>query len=55
MLQQFFSLPVITDNIPVALSQPAATLPLSIFFQLGSPVEEVQKQGLRLGSASVQP
>ena len=31
-----------TDNIPNALNQPAATLPLSIFFQLGSPVEEVQ-------------
>ena len=31
-----------TDNIPVSLNQPAATLPLSIFFQLGSPVEEVQ-------------
>lgn len=33
-----------TDNIPVALNQPAATLPLSIFFQLGSPVEEVQNR-----------
>jgi phosphate transport system permease protein len=33
-----------TDNIPHALSQPAATLPLSIFFQLGSPVEEVQNR-----------
>jgi phosphate transport system permease protein len=31
-----------TDNIPNSLSQPAATLPLSIFFQLGSPVPEVQ-------------
>jgi phosphate transport system permease protein len=31
-----------TDNIPASLNQPAATLPLSIFFQLGSPVEEVQ-------------
>jgi phosphate transport system permease protein len=31
-----------TDNLPGALSQPAATLPLSIFFQLGSPVPEVQ-------------
>jgi phosphate transport system permease protein len=31
-----------TDNIPTALNQPAATLPLSIFFQLGSPSEEVQ-------------
>jgi phosphate transport system permease protein len=33
-----------TDNIPHALNQPAATLPLSIFFQLGSPVEEVQNR-----------
>ena len=33
-----------TDNIPTSLSQPAATLPLSIFFQLGSPVEEVQNR-----------
>ena len=34
-----------TDNIPTSLNQPAATLPLSIFFQLGSPVEEVQNRG----------
>lgn len=34
-----------TDNIPTALNQPAASLPLSIFFQLGSPVEEVQNRG----------
>jgi len=33
-----------TDNIPHALNQPAATLPLSIFFQLGSPVAEVQNR-----------
>jgi phosphate transport system permease protein len=33
-----------TDNIPESLNQPAATLPLSIFFQLGSPVEEVQNR-----------
>jgi phosphate transport system permease protein len=33
-----------TDNIPNALNQPAATLPLSIFFQLGSPVPEVQNR-----------
>jgi phosphate transport system permease protein len=33
-----------TDNIPVALHQPAATLPLAIFFQLGSPVAEVQNR-----------
>ena len=33
-----------TDNIPVSLNQPAATLPLAIFFQLGSPVVEVQNR-----------
>lgn len=33
-----------TDNIPSTLSQPAATLPLAIFFQMGSPVEEVQNR-----------
>jgi phosphate transport system permease protein len=33
-----------TDNIPASLNQPAASLPLSIFFQLGSPVEEVQNR-----------
>jgi phosphate transport system permease protein len=31
-----------TDGIPTSLDQSAATLPLSIFFQLGSPIEEVQ-------------
>ncbi|HEY4789300.1 MAG TPA: phosphate ABC transporter permease PstA [Bacteroidales bacterium] len=31
-----------TDNIPVSLSQPVATLPLAIFFQLSSPIQEVQ-------------
>jgi len=33
-----------TDNIPTSLSHPTATLPLAIFFQLGSPVEEVQNR-----------
>jgi len=33
-----------SDNIPASLSQPAASLPLAIFFQLGSPVEEVQNR-----------
>lgn len=33
-----------TDNIPTSLSQPAATLPLAIFFQLGSPLEEVKNR-----------
>lgn len=31
-----------TDNIPTSLSQPAATLPLSVFFQLSSPNADVQ-------------
>jgi len=31
-----------TDSIPTSLSQPAATLPLAIFFQLSSPIPEVQ-------------
>ena len=33
-----------TDRIPTSLFQPAATLPLAIFFQLGSPVAEVQRR-----------
>ena len=31
-----------TDFIPTSLNQQVATLPLAIFFQLGSPIEEVQ-------------
>jgi phosphate transport system permease protein len=31
-----------TDSIPTSLSQPAATLPLAVFFQLSSPIQEVQ-------------
>lgn len=33
-----------TDSIPTSLGQPAATLPLSIFFQLGSPILEVKQR-----------
>ncbi|WP_234406749.1 PstA family ABC transporter permease [Prolixibacter bellariivorans] len=33
-----------TDNIPVTLDEPVATLPLSIFFQLSSPIEEVRER-----------
>jgi phosphate transport system permease protein len=33
-----------TDSIPTSVMQPAATLPLAIFFQLSSPVEEVQNR-----------
>jgi len=31
-----------TDSIPTSLTQPAATLPLSVFFQLSSPSADVQ-------------
>ncbi|MDR1156590.1 MAG: phosphate ABC transporter permease PstA [Bacteroidales bacterium] len=33
-----------TDSIPSSLSQPAATLPLAVFFQMSSPVKEVQER-----------
>jgi len=33
-----------TDNIPTSLTQPTATLPLAIFFQLSSPIDEVQNR-----------
>jgi len=33
-----------TDNIPYSLFRPAATLPLSIFFQLGTPFPEVRQR-----------
>jgi phosphate transport system permease protein len=33
-----------TDRIPTSLLQPAATLPLAIFFQLGTPFPEVQQR-----------
>lgn len=33
-----------TDYIPTSLSEPTATLPLSVFFQLGSPIPEVQNR-----------
>lgn len=33
-----------TDNIPTALDEPAATLPLSVFFQLSSPIPEVRER-----------
>lgn len=31
-----------SDNIPIYIDEPAATLPLAIFFQLSSPIPEVQ-------------
>ena len=33
-----------TDRIPTSILQPAATLPLAIFFQLGTPFPEVQRR-----------
>ncbi len=33
-----------TDRIPTSLNQPTATLPLSIFFQLSSPIDEVRQR-----------
>lgn len=33
-----------TDNIPTAHDEPAATLPLSVFFQLSSPIPEVRER-----------
>jgi phosphate transport system permease protein len=33
-----------TDRVPVSLLDPAATLPLAIFFQLGTPFPEVQRR-----------
>lgn len=33
-----------TDYIPTSLSQPTATLPLAIFFQLSSPIPEVKER-----------
>lgn len=33
-----------SDRIPTSLTDPVATLPLAIFFQMGSPVPEVQQR-----------
>jgi len=33
-----------TDNIPESLGDPVATLPLSVFFQLSSPIPEVREK-----------
>jgi len=33
-----------TDSVPTSLLRPAATLPLAVFFQLGSPFPEVQQR-----------
>jgi len=34
-----------TDSLPYSLFKPVATLPLAIFFQLGTPFPEVQERG----------
>jgi phosphate transport system permease protein len=34
-----------TDSLPYSLFRPVATLPLAIFFQLGTPFPEVQARG----------
>ncbi len=34
-----------TDRIPTSLLRPTASLPLAVFFQLGSPFPEVQQRG----------
>lgn len=34
-----------TDDLPTSLFKPVATLPLAIFFQIGTPFPEVQKRG----------
>jgi len=34
-----------TDRIPTSLMRPTASLPLAVFFQLGSPYPEVQRRG----------
>jgi phosphate transport system permease protein len=34
-----------TDRIPTSLLRPTASLPLAVFFQLGTPYPEVQKRG----------
>jgi len=34
-----------TDYVPTSLFQPVATLPLAIFFQLGTPFPEVRDRG----------
>ncbi len=34
-----------TDRLPTSLMRPAASLPLAVFFQLGTPYPEVQQRG----------
>jgi phosphate transport system permease protein len=34
-----------TDRLPTSLFRPVASLPLAVFFQLGTPFPEVQRRG----------
>jgi phosphate transport system permease protein len=38
-----------TDSVPTSLFDPAATLPLAVFFQLGTPIPEVQQRAYASG------
>jgi len=38
-----------TDSIPRSLFDPVATLPLAVFFQLGTPIPEVQQRAYASG------
>lgn len=38
-----------TDSIPTSLFDPVATLPLAVFFQLGTPIPEVQQRAYASG------
>lgn len=38
-----------TDSVPTSLSDTAATLPLAVFFQLGTPIPEVQQRAYASG------
>jgi len=38
-----------TDSIPTSLLDPVATLPLAVFFQLGTPIPEVQQRAYASG------
>jgi phosphate transport system permease protein len=38
-----------TDSIPTSLNDPVATLPLAIFFQLGTPFPQVQERAYACG------
>ncbi len=39
-----------TDNIPQSLSDPVASLPLAVFFQLSTPIAEVQQRAYAAGA-----